>query len=465
MDALRVKSFFSFSRNALSALLVTAKPLRIGVLAVRLVLICGAFTATMLGDEQELTTQSAIPTCEELFLKTERLVRELANVRVVAADRSTSFAAPGVTTETLIRWHNMFLKVHEAQCRIVASRQNRSDWWLAEDSSQVPLTDKTVGEMDGWIHCFRPHGDFLHAEVGRVPSSEKLPYSVLYAAYSSPRAFGTFCLPFLSVGRMWNNPGLKEQERRLLADSLMATDYRTWRVPTRDSSLGRPLLRVIVPNPVHKPIQGVLKNHSGSITAEIVWYAWFSDDEHNFLLRVEDGVHHTYNGMEVPFLFKGMGRHGVVFTADEYTDHGDGLFYPNSGTETIFSATTGHQADADEIVADFLKAGSHSVDLDYFPLTTREWRITELERLPDDTNVWIDPPAGAYLNRVDLGSVQIVGKSAEESAAILKSGGRIDESGLGQVVRHSRSRLLFVTFNVFVLIVFAVLVARKQRSR
>ena len=365
-----------------------------------------------------------LPTANELLHQLDATVQRLRHVRVVLADRSVSRQQPDGPSEVLIRWHELFLNDNDVQLRSDWILEDKTDWWASFAVSKVPLTGETVSSFDGIKLCYRPQGKLNHAEIINVSPTKELPYLISYAGYSSPRTLGIFA-PLLVPGRLWERPDLNLNGGLLLVDMLTRTDGKRWEIIGRERLTNDNTIKVVIPIS-DGPFVPELKNHDGKLEMSSVWYVWFTDDQHHFPVRIESDQRYVYDGRTIPLIYATDGRPGPIYSANGYKDFGNGLWYPESGKEIVYSVAAGTGpgpttgAIADAIVDEYLENGHYTVSQSFFPSLKREWKALAIEEIDSSTSLWIEPPQGAMFINVDTGVEQIIGKTVEETSEILR---------------------------------------------
>ena len=365
------------------------------------------------GDVPEPTGQ--LPTAQEIYYQLDATVQRLWRVRVFMADRSVSRKQPDGPSEVLIRWHELFLNGNNAQLRVDWSYEDTTLWWADVASSKLPLTGETVSTFQGTKYCYRPKGELTQAEIVNVSPTKNVPYLISYAGYASPRPLGSFFAPLLKPGRSWERPDLNLNGGLLLVDMLMGSDYKLWEVIGRERHANKNMIKVVVPVS-DEPFVPELKVHDGKLEMSSVWYVWFTDDVHHFPVRIESDHRYVYNGRTIPLVYATDGRNGPVYTSNGYKEFSNGLWYPESGSEIVYSgaaAAVPLGQNADDIVEKYLRKGCYTASRKFFPTLIREWKILEIEEIDSSTQLWIDPPSGAMFINFDTGVEQIVGKTVE----------------------------------------------------
>lgn len=211
----------------------------------------------------------------------------------------------------------------------------------------------------------------------------------------------------------------------MLADQLARSDYARWDVIGREVLANETLIKVVVPIS-DGPYVPKLTSHDGKLEMSSVWNVWFTDDEHHFPVRIESEQRYVYNGQEVPLRFKSDGRRGAVYSARDYKEFSNGIWYPQTGNETVYTVAVNPvvsgvdpRFSADTIVEQYVKTGGYTVHDSLVPVLVREWKILAIDEIDPMTQLWIDPPEGAMLNRLDTGVEQIVGKTIAETSKVL----------------------------------------------
>ncbi len=409
--------------------------------------------------------ESPLPTAEILFSKLDSLYRRLRSVRVVAADRNETFNPPKSFPHLIIRWHDLYFDDDNLQVRTDWQYDDKEDWWRPKQTSSTPLSADDLGSFDGITCCYRPHGEYSYTEIIKPSKEKKLPYPISYAAYSVPRALNSFYFPFLSVGRAWNSSDSPTLANSLLLDRLHEIDYQRWDVVGRDSIDGKDAIKVTVSLSLESA-KFTLEKHSGTLECWDVLRVWFSDDQHNFPIRIETDRRFIYNGAEIRIEYPGDGRPGPVLIAGDYINYGGDLWYPASGKQinyTLEQSDINNGPTLDDLVSDGLQQGFWTNAANFAPTTTRTWKVTTIEDLASGTNLWVEPPLDALFYNVNLDIRRIVGKSEEESNKILG----IEIPVRNELHVNKSNKWLFLLCNAIIAVIvtvwFAVKGLRKAR--
>ena len=220
-------------------------------------------------------------------------------------------------------------------------------------------------------------------------------------------------VPHLFAGRSWSDAAASADPRERLAD----TDPAAWVVEGREVMDGRPAIRVLaVTNGPHRfPSEA----HGGTLEIVSGLRAWFTDDAHRDLVRVEDAHVLRYDGAEIPQPYAGGAAPITVSTARDFRPLPGGARLPFAGSLTMRVAVppaAGEEpstwAGPDPLIEEFLRTGAVADASEVYVHTETEWRIETLEPLPPSitaADLWLVPPDGTLVTDTVTGTERIAG--------------------------------------------------------
>ena len=374
-----------------------------------------------------------LPTAAELAAGLAEARAAVREAHVVFADRTVTYPNPGAAgVPQGGRWFEAFLKGDAAQVRM--------DWgtapaggWFAGTPAGVPLTGDSAANYPGHLICLRSPGDALSEEgapdAGAVrsqllswviPGQSGMLSDRLFTLYADVEHL-SLPVPHVAAGRSWSVDGMSAS----LLDRFAETDPAAWTVEGRETKDGRPAVRVFAA--AHEPVMVPSEKYGGTLEIAGGLRAWFTDDIHRDLFRVERVHLLRYDGEEIPQPRANGLAPGPFAVARDFRPLPGGVRVPFAGTETFVAvavaptgpgeATGGEQASewagADPLIEEFLGAGQivDPAEVTYVASET-EWRIETLEPLdPAVTaaDLWVAPPDGAQVNDTVAGEERIAG--------------------------------------------------------
>ena len=344
-----------------------------------------------------------LPTAAELAAGLTRMRAAMDDVHLVWQERSRAYSAPNVPASAEAYWAEAFLTGDAAQIRTIGGSAPPGKWY-AGTASGVPLTGETAAEYDGRLVSLRPPGDGpVRAElIGPVVPGPGAYSDRLYATHLDYEPF-VFQVPHTAAGRPWEDrvsvPNLIDE----LA-GYAETNPAGWVVEGREAKDGRPAIRVSATES---------QPHRAGATLTAGLRAWFTDDDHHDLFRVEQAqIRWVFGEIVLKESEKNLWRRAA--RADDFRPLPGGARVPFSGGEIFRAIAPSQPVGADESTERFV---AHNY----------EWRIETLEPLDPAiaaADLWVDPPHGAQWYDAVTGEQRIVGLTELESWLIFKFGNR-----------------------------------------
>ena len=367
-----------------------------------------------------------LPTAAELAAGLAEVRAATREVHVVFAERTMAYPNPGAAgVPQGGRWFEAFLKSDAAQVRM--------DWgtappggWFAGAPAGVPPTGDSAANHPGRLICLRspvaafPDGGAVRSQLLSwvIPGQSGMLSDRLFTLHADVEHL-SLPVPHVAVGRSWSVDGMSAS----LLDRFAETDPAGWTVEGRERKDGRPAVRVFAA--AHEPVAVPSEKHGGTLEIADGLRAWFTDDIHRDLFRVERVRRLRYDGEEIPQPRANGLAPGRFPVARDFRSLPGGVRVPFAGTETFVAvaptgpdeATGDEQASgwagADPLIEEFLGAGQivDPAEVAYVASET-EWRIETLEPLDPAVvaaDLWVAPPDGAQVTDAVAGEERIAG--------------------------------------------------------
>ena len=372
-----------------------------------------------------------LPTAAELAAGLARVraaaVAATRDVHVVFGTRSLNrYGGPNAPATTSSLWCEAFLKGDAAQMRKDWSAPPAGGWFPGTPSG-APLTGESAAGLSGRVTCLRPPG-------GGAGRSEFLPrvavlrgrgatlWDGLFSLHAGVERFDA-AIPHVFAGRSWSDAAASAGPLSRFA----RTDPAAWVVEAREVKDGRPAIRVLaVANGPHRfPSEA----HGGTLEITSGLRAWFTDDAHRDLVRVEDAHVLRYDGAEIPQPYAGGAAPVTVSTVRDFRPLPGGARAPFAGSLTIRSTVppaAGEEpstwAGPDPLIEEFLRTGAVADASEVYVHTETEWRIETLEPLPPSVtaaDLWLVPPDGTQVTDLVTDTERIAGMNWVTSWLVL----------------------------------------------
>ncbi|NNJ26671.1 hypothetical protein [Alienimonas chondri] len=368
-----------------------------------------------------------LPTAAELADGLRKVRAAVRDVHLVWQERSQAFSAPNVPRGVLGgEWGELFVEGDATQVRFLyaASPAGVADWWPAGTSADSPLTGAAVADNE-FLVAQRPPGKGP-ARITRSSWTTPGPgqFSDQIALTDADRVvFRPHLIPHLGVGR-WDVD--REQEEAPTGfDGLAAFPPARWVVDGREVKDGRPAVRVTI---LYEEPSGITYEPSYlAVRPDAVlpmiahrMRAWFTDDVHHDLFRVEHATSRLIGADHAP-----TDPLSSTYWAEDFRPLANGVRMPFAGGRILYADAAVPPGETTSSGLSNLEGSAASPA--QFVAHRHEWRIETLEPLdPAITaaDLWVEPPYGAQVHDAATGKQRIAGLTDLESWLIFKFNNR-----------------------------------------
>ncbi|QDT17057.1 hypothetical protein [Alienimonas californiensis] len=348
----------------------------------------------------------------------------LHSVRAEVAERQIRRDAADDAARSFAMWSEMFLSGERAQFVTpqgfgpLPAKQN----WPAGKPVGRPLDHRTIRNVVGQVFCLQPQSagpaetllvSYRRPSGMRADSPFDMRVSVREEPSELPQA--TPWAPPLFAGRGWANDWRQANLSQVPYVKFVSSDPAKWIVERREVKDGRAAVRVWLPLNEPPAVQGRPAERRAPSEG---FLAWFTDDAHHDLFRVEHALHLRGDVAGDEAAGRRMGD-VTISQLREYRPLPDGGRMPFAGTTTAYRQPNGAL-----LARGVTEEGGAPDHPAVWVSRLSEWRVQALEPLDPTAELWIDPPEGVYVNNGRPGPGRIAGATRLWSWLILTTGSR-----------------------------------------
>ncbi|WP_437203978.1 hypothetical protein [Planctomicrobium sp. SH664] len=364
-----------------------------------------AVTASLAADEP-------LPSAEELHRRFHASIPNPDSVHVVIATLKDAGLEANKPHYIMAQFHEIFVSDEHCQIRVVTQSRPQEPWWEGFTSSRVPLTQQTLLQHEGSTVCVRPQGDIVCATFLKGTLANQ----GLYEVFRNYERLGPCPAPYLSMGRGWDRKEGFNPWGTVLLQDLTDAHRPDWKVIGTEDCAGTPCYVVIIQT--HSDSTLTLKNLPGKAMYQGMIKVWLSQGDRCLPVRIENHSQLIYNNQTVPVALPEGLQSRLVCEFGPLRDYGNGLFYPESGSDCIYDSDDMKREE--ELISEFLQTGKAQQTGTFRKFIDNQWKVLQLEQIAPVKSLWFEPPLNVLYKDEAKNITRITGKSPEESRRLLQ---------------------------------------------
>lgn len=351
-------------------------------------------------------------TAVELQGALQRSIDQLNNTHVVFATRNmASWNGP----RPEVYHYDLWIQKETVQAKQKGVTPAGERWWEGHEGVALPYSAENLSGIDGYLICGRGDEEICRSEFTVMPFGKNTQYPS-YLSLSRKKLPVGHPIPLIEVGRTWN--AFPEGHAPPVVNWVSQIPVDRWRILGSERLGNRETVKVELAR--HEPVEMELKRHAGKLSVTQTFHCWFSREEGNLPVRIEDSMRYGYEGKEYSLERSGEAKPFYVYEASEAKSLLDGLIYPVAGMQETYGpapASNGVNTgfDTDGIVDRLLADGAYRVEEGCSLMTRDEWRVLKMERISPDAELWVEAPKWSCVHDRDLNQMHIAGVSTWES--------------------------------------------------
>ena len=334
------------------------------------------------------------------------VAREYEHCQVALAKRGDLTAMAGqAPTPPPLQFFDIWMVGEAVQVLQLQGEPGASDpWWQGYTPRIAPVTTDLLDADEGRKTCARPAGNVLWADHFVLPEGRRDQYPSVYSTSSTIRSVAPLFVPLLELNRRWS-----EETNRVewpAVNEVVLAPIENWRLVGRERLDGQPVIKVEVDRTT--PVEFTLKRHESPLTFIPIYTCWFSEEHGYQPVRIESSVRYRYKGKDYSYERAAGKERLIVYVAGDFQKSGNAPWFPMSGSQRHYGSGPKPVPFDPDYIADELEAkGKFVDDEDYLLMTSREWRVLKLEKIPASTETWFEPPDGAAVRNMDTNSIRL----------------------------------------------------------